>query len=316
MAERLDPKELGRLGILRGVPLESVTGLLQRCAVRQLATGECLLIKGAPNRTMYMILSGVLRVHLDSLESEPVARLEGGQTVGELSVIDESPASATVVAAEPSRLLVVEDDVFWRLVAASHEFAVNLLLLFAERMRANNTVLTRHASLRRQLEREALVDGLTGLHNRRWLDQKLPRLVRRAQRSGEPLSLLVVDIDHFKIFNDTFGHTTGDLVLATVAKTLTECLRPTDMTARYGGEELVVILPDTPLSGAVVAATRLLQRVRELELSDHEGQRLPQITVSVGAAELGEHADHALLFNNADAALYRAKHGGRDRVES
>ena len=316
MAERLNPRELARLGILRGVPLESVVGLLERCAVRQLETGECLLTKGSSNSTMYMILSGTLNVHLDRPDAEPVARLEAGQTVGELSVIDESPASATVLAAEPARLLVVEDEVFWRLVAASHEFAVNLLLLFAERMRANNTALTKHQSLRRRLEREALVDALTGLHNRRWLDQKLPRLARRCQKSAEPLSLLILDIDHFKQFNDRFGHSTGDHVLSAVGKALGDCLRPTDMTARYGGEELVVILPDTTLEGALTAAERLLEHVQELELSDLDGQRLPKITVSIGAAELGRDADHTELFERADAALYRAKHGGRNRVES
>lgn len=315
MRERLDPQELDRLTLLRRVPLSAVLNLLERCTVRQLAQGERLLSAGEDNETMYMVLSGSLSVYLDAVEGEPVARLGAGQAVGELSVIDDSPASATVVAAEDTRLLAVDDETFWAMVAASHEFAVNLLLVLTARVRANNTVLTKNARLQRQLEREALFDGLTGLRNRRWLDQKFPRLARRSRMSGEPLSLLVIDVDHFKRFNDRYGHAAGDIVLRTVGSLVTECLRPTDVPARYGGEEIVVILPDTDLQGARSAAERVRSAVRDCELRGADGTDLGRLTVSIGVAELSSGEDHASLFARADAALYRAKHAGRDRVE-
>jgi diguanylate cyclase (GGDEF)-like protein len=317
MRQRLQSDELQRLTVLRRVPLEAVLSLLERCEIRELAAGDRLLTIGAANDTMYLVLAGSLSVHLDDAgEAEPVARLLAGQTVGELSVIDESPASATVIAAEPTRLIAVDDETFWALVSRSHEFAVNLLLLLTQRVRANNSVLSAAARLQRQLERDALVDNLTGLHNRRWLDQKLPRLARRSRVSGEPLSLLVIDVDHFKRFNDSYGHAAGDLVLATLGRTLMECLRPTDMPARYGGEEIVVLLPDTDREGALIAGERVRRTIREKKLVTSTGDPLPAITVSIGVAELDESGDHAGLFSRADSALYRAKHGGRDRVES
>lgn len=316
MAANLDPDQLSRLNILRQVPLESVSGLLERCEIRRLAAGDTLIAAGAANQVMYLILSGKLAVHLEPPPAEPVAHLQTGQTVGELSVIDERPASAWVIASEPAELIAVDEDTFWSLIGSSHEFAVNLLLLLASRMRANNSVLTESAKLRRKFERDAVVDGLTGLHNRRWFDQKLPRLVRRHLVGGSPMSLLVLDVDHFKSFNDRFGHAAGDAVLRAVAGAVIGGLRPTDVAARYGGEELVVVLPETPLSGALVAAERVRQLVSRLTVTAPDGAALPAVTISIGAASLDETGDAAALFQRADAALYRAKSAGRNRVEA
>src|SRR4051812_33388443 len=123
------PREIYNLKALQGVSLGAVEGLLEHCEVRSLPKGQLLIALGQANRLLYMILSGRLSVHLESPESEPVAVLEAGETVGELSVMDASPASAYVVAAEPTRLLAVDEKTFWQLVDASHAFAINLLLL-------------------------------------------------------------------------------------------------------------------------------------------------------------------------------------------
>ena len=311
---QLGVDELRKLHALRRVAVESVWGLLEPCPVRNLAKGEALLAADQPNETLYMVLSGRLSVHLVSAQSEAVAHLEAGQTVGEMSVIDGSPASAHVVAAEPSRLLAVDEATFWRMVEASHEFSVNLLLLLAQRMRDNNTSLAESSRLRRQFEREATVDGLTGLRNRRWFDGTLSRLYERNRRDGTPLSLLVLDVDHFKKFNDTFGHAAGDDVLKAVALTLSSSLRPTDMPARYGGEEFVVLLPNTRLGGAVIAAERVRQAISRAELKTSDALNLPPVTISVGAVELKDHPSAFALFRAADEALYRAKQAGRNRV--
>jgi diguanylate cyclase (GGDEF)-like protein len=263
-------------------------------------------------RVVYLLLKGTLEVHLEAELSTPVAQIVAGQSVGELSVIDQRPASAYVVTAEPSRLLAVDDETFWRLVRVSHSFAVNLLNLLAQRMRANNEQLSASVQRGRLLEREAVTDALTGLYNRRWLDQLLPRLVARHQRSERPFSVMMLDIDHFKRVNDELGHAAGDQVLAGVAKALNAQVRPTDLAARYGGEEMVVALPDTPLEGARIAAERLRQRI--------ESSRFPgierAITVSIGVAALGPQEAATELLGRADELLYRAKSRGRNRVES
>jgi diguanylate cyclase (GGDEF)-like protein len=310
----LRPDELGRLHVLRRVALESVWGLLQECRLCALAPGEQLLHKGQSNQTMYMILDGKLAVHLDSVDTAPVAHLQAGETVGEISVIDDSPVTANVIASLPTRLLAVEEECFWRMIQVSHSFATNMLLLLAQRMRANNFKMTENMRLREKLEREAMIDGLTKIFNRRWLDERLPRLIHRFRFDGRPLSLLMADVDHFKRFNDTHGHVAGDQVLATVARTLAAHIRPTDFVVRYGGEEFALILPGTGQSGALVAAERLRKVVR-LAAVELDARSLPPVTISLGAATLREGENASDLLVRADQALYRAKEGGRDRVE-
>lgn len=306
---RLDPRELYNLRVLQGVSLASVDPLLDRCELRQLAPGEVLIEQGKPNRVMYMILSGRLSVHLDTRDAEPVAHLDAGETVGELSVIDNAPASAFVRAAAPSRLLVVGEAVFWDLVQASHDFAINLLFSLGQRLRANNSTVSTNIRLQREFKKNASVDALTGLYNRRWLDDALPRFVRRYGRSGEPLCVVMLDIDHFKSINDRHGHPTGDRVLASVAATLRQCLRPGDMVARYGGEEFLLILPNVDLEAARGVAERIRAAVSELAIEE-----LPRVTVSLGGALLEPGATADAVVAAADKALYASKATGRNRV--
>jgi diguanylate cyclase (GGDEF)-like protein len=307
---KLDPSELYNLKALQGVSLASVEQLLESCDVKTLARGDVLLNHGQTNRYMYMILSGRLSVHLEDTASEPVAMLEAGETVGELSVMDATPASAFVVAATPARLLVVDEGVFWNLVNASHDFAINLLLSLARRLRANNSTVTSNIKLQREYKRNAMIDGLTGLYNRRWIDEAMPRFTSRYGRSGAPLSVLMIDVDHFKKFNDTFGHAVGDKVLVVVGRTLRENLRPTDLVARYGGEEFLVILPDTNVEAGMHCAERIRQAMAAAQLDDVD----TRITISIGGACLKKAETMAALLARADEALYASKHGGRDRV--
>lgn len=160
-----------------------------------------------------------------------------------------------------------------------------------------------------------LTDGLTGIKNRKYFDVHLTKEVKRASRGSLPLSLLMIDIDHFKQVNDDYGHLAGDACLRTVATTLLGCLlRPGDDVARYGGEEFAIILPQTDEAGAVQLANKICRTVAALQF-EFEGQTIP-ITVSIGC-----HATHPAidcltesLIAAADEALYRAKHNGRNRV--
>jgi diguanylate cyclase (GGDEF)-like protein len=310
----LDPAELYNLKVLQGVSLAAVEGLLSGCVLQTLQPGDVLLSLGQENHAMHMVLSGRLSVHLESPQSEPVATLSAGETVGEISVIDARPASAFVVAAEPTRLLSVEEASFWQLVNASHDFAINLLLILAQRLRSNNSTVSNNIRLSREYKRNAMIDALTGLYNRRWLDEAVPRFVRRCGRGAPPLSVLMVDIDHFKRFNDTYGHPAGDAVIAHVARTLQANLRPTDLAARYGGEEFMVILPDADENGAAAAGERLREAVGQAPAIAPSGEALPVVTISVGGAQFRRGQDMAALVAAADAALYESKHAGRNRV--
>jgi len=165
------------------------------------------------------------------------------------------------------------------------------------------------------LEQLATRDGLTGLANRRCFDDTLAAEWARAQRHGQPLSLLMVDVDNFKAYNDANGHVGGDDCLKRIAGAVASEMRANDLVARYGGEEFAVILPNQSLKGAASVAERIRQRVERLQLP-HRLAPGEHVTVSIGAATAIAAADNSAgeLVATADAALYRAKHMGRNRI--
>lgn len=168
--------------------------------------------------------------------------------------------------------------------------------------------------LREALRTQSTRDPLTGLYNRRYLEEMLEREIRRAVRAGHPLGLLMLDLDHFKNFNDTYGHDAGDTVLRESAAFLGRSIRIEDVACRFGGEEFVIILPTADLQAAQARAERIRSKIRELAVL-HQGNSLGKITVSIGVAGLPLHGTSPKeLLNAADAALYRAKREGRDRV--
>ena len=168
--------------------------------------------------------------------------------------------------------------------------------------------------LREALRAQSIRDPLTGLYNRRYLTEMLERETRRAIRSEQSLGVLMLDLDHFKKFNDTYGHEAGDRVLRETASFLMKSVRAEDIVCRFGGEEFVVILPMADLQVTEARGERIRSRTRELTVL-HQGQSLGMITVSVGVAVLPEHGTNPKeLLEAADAALYRAKREGRDRV--
>jgi two-component system, cell cycle response regulator len=161
----------------------------------------------------------------------------------------------------------------------------------------------------------AVTDQLTGLHNRRYMVGQLAALVARASRGGEPVGALMIDIDHFKKINDNFGHDIGDEVLREFAVRLASNVRAVDLPCRYGGEEFVVIMPDTPLAAAERIAERIRLHVAGSPFRVDGGKDLLSVTISIGvAATLGEADTPESLLKRADAAVYEAKSLGRNKV--
>ena len=163
---------------------------------------------------------------------------------------------------------------------------------------------------------EAQRDFLTGLYNRKALDAQMMTLMQEAKQEGKPLCLLVIDVDHFKKFNDSYGHLIGDEVLKMVAKILTQTLKGRDVVARFGGEEFVILLPATNIGGAMAVAENIRSLIASKELQHRgTGQSFGCVTVSIGVAGYREAEDSAVSWlERGDEALYRSKRSGRNRV--
>ncbi len=168
--------------------------------------------------------------------------------------------------------------------------------------------------LREKLQNQSIRDSLTGLFNRRYMEESLEREMRRCDRKRQPLSIIMIDVDHFKRFNDTFGHNAGDAVLRELGHFLQRYVRGSDIACRYGGEEFMLILPEASLSVTQERAEQIKEGARQLNV-ECSGQQLGKITLSLGVACFPTHGlDGEAVIKAADTALYRAKQEGRDRV--
>ncbi|WP_126456756.1 GGDEF domain-containing protein [Sulfuriflexus mobilis] len=310
----LTTEQLATQHILRGESENNLRWLLEHAQYETFAAGDVLLTPERDNHTLYLILSGRVQVRLDWQGHEALTFLDVGHCVGEMSIIERKRPSAIVVTDCVCQLLLIHEEVLWSLVERSGTLARNLLYMLSSRVRKDNLVIFESRQQQAISEQHSRIDALTGLFNRRWLESSLPRLATHAQSQQQPLCVIMLDVDHFKHYNDSHGHRAGDAALAALGHDLGDNIRPCDYAVRYGGEEFIVILPDTTVSDARIIAERLRELLRNMNILDQDGKPLPPITVSMGLAELKARQTMDTLIEAADVALYRAKHAGRDRV--
>lgn len=306
---------LSEAQLFRGVGIEAIEYLLPECGIVRLAPNDTLLHRNSGNDNIYVVLDGALKVYLVNEGEDAVAAIGTGDCTGELSVIDGGAVSADVVAVRASTLLCIPQDILWSMVNVSHGVARNLLHILSGRVRGDNHLLVRNYQMQRAFEHAATVDALTGLHNRRWLDDAFARQMTRCAEDGKTFCVIMIDVDLFKRINDTWGHVVGDQVLVQIAQTLANNIRPVDLVARYGGEEFALALPATDLDEAFMVGERLRRAVERLALPFMQGEAIPHLTISLGVTR--RHDDDQTIqavIARADAALYRAKDGGRNRV--
>jgi len=217
----------------------------------------------------------------------------------------------------PVGFILIWEDVSAEMKVFKHSLLINIIIsLFAFVLIEICLlwILSRESKLS-MAEQEATIDGLTGIHNRRYYDIVLEKELQKAKRTNQPLSLIMFDIDFFKSFNDTYGHSTGDQGLRQVATaTKDQVQRSSDVVARFGGEEFAIILPNTPLEQAVDIAENIRKAILSLNIPHKASSVCPYLTISLGVSCTQNLQEDAQLFEVADANLYHAKNTGRNKV--
>ena len=302
------------LELFRGVSPGDVHRLLRRCDRRDIGAGELLLSPGQKNECVFIVLSGSLNVHVGAPETPIIATMETGECVGELSIIADRDPSAWVIAAEDTHMLVIHQSILWKMVDASHELAKNLLVVLSERVRSHNRVIADSYGEIQKFERHATTDALTSLANRHWMEESFPLEIADCVKNEQPASMIMIDVDDFKQFNDMFGHIAGDRALSAVSRILQAQFRPNDLLVRYGGDEFAVLLPGVDTEQALVIGERVRSAVCGTTGDGSDSLIQIPIKISMGVAELLPDGSLDTLIRDADAALYRAKHAGRNTV--
>ena len=301
--ERLD--RLAHLPLFRDMTPAELAPLAAACKVVSYLAGEAIVRQGEPGDSVYVILEGRVEVlaHIErnGVQTESVVSwLVAGDALGELSLLDGRPRSATCIAMTATTCLCLDRDEFLGAVRRHWSLTHALLEVVAERLRHADLRLAEHAT-----------DALTGVNNRRALQDMYERETSRAQRASrqgglgtmQPLGILFADVNHFKGINDTYGHQVGDEVLCAVAQALIAASRSTDFVARYGGDEFIVLLPDAGQAGVDVVAGRV-----RTALEENPPGPVP-FTVSLGSAIVDSLHPQRLedVMAQADEAMYRDK---------
>jgi diguanylate cyclase (GGDEF)-like protein len=296
---------LASIPLFRGLNAAQLQPLTEAAEVLSYQPGDRIVRQGDPGESVFLILDGRVEVlarvvQYDVVTETVVAWMTTGDALGELSLLDGQPRSATCVAVSPVRCLSLGREAFLTALRENWALSHALHVVLAQRIRMADKLLAEHSR-----------DPLTGLNNRRALadlyERESQRVSRAARQYGteglNPLAVVFADVNRFKEINDTYGHHTGDEVLQAIASLLTTASRTTDLVARYGGDEFVILLPDAGVHGAEL----VMGRVRQYMTEDPPGP-VP-FTISLGYAIVDPEHPEGLeaLLAAADLAMYRDK---------
>ena len=311
-------KEVGILTDLSEEELHQVSAFFHFHGYRQ---DEVIFPEGAAGEELYIVGAGRVAslIRLADGTAHQVGEFGPGDFFGEMAIIEKAPRSATCQAREASSVFVLKAADFYRLMDEQAGIAIKIMnrMLDATAGRSirSSEFLSDMVRWGDEARKRAVVDGLTGLFNRRFLDEALRDGLQKARAAGTPMSLIMMDLDHFRQINQHYGAETGDRAIQALVPVLRSVLRADDVPARSGGDEFAILLPNTPSAAALGLAQGICAGVRSLSFFEDLGGPLRRITTSQGIACFPEHAsDLKSLWETADRALYRAKELGRDRA--
>lgn len=307
-------QELAKTELLQDVSEELLQQVIKHAKPLELKPGTVLLSPELNNQHLYLLLSGTLTLHFKSLHTVAIREINKGYSVGELSIIDNTLPSAYVKAKNHCKVFPIHRDLLNTLIAGANPIARNLLRILSWSMKANTHRIVKDQSRILKLRNHANIDGLTGLYNRRWLDSAIARMLTQAIKHDRPLCILIIDVDDFKKYNDSQGHLGGDLALIKMADILKNKIRPFYFAARMGGEEFIVLLPNTNRSEGIVVAERIRLDIEKTVITRVDGSPMPGITVSIGVTSSHSDSTPESILAAADKQLYLAKQSGRNCV--
>ena len=315
------PTTLNEVGIfadLTATETKHVAEILHR---RELSKEEVLFHEGDEGQELFIVESGRLGISVKAQDGSDldITEFGPGDFFGEMSIFEQEPRSATCYTKSASVLLSLHETDLVALIERRPQLAMKImhrmLTITRDRLDHTGSFLTEMVQWGEAARKRSITDELTGFYNRRYLDESLPSLVKKALDNANPICMCMLDLDHFRLINEEISHAVGDQVLERSVAVFREALKDTDIAIRYGGDEFVIIMPDTELRDAEVRAGAIRSGIESLDVLDGFDISIKNVTTSVGLACLPKHADDApSLAAAADSALYGAKEGGRNRV--
>jgi diguanylate cyclase (GGDEF)-like protein len=282
---------------------------------------EVLFKEGDEGNELFIVMDGKVAsyVVLPKGIKREIAEFKPGDFFGEMSIFENTNRSATCYTKEKSSLLSLRERDLFELILYDPEIAIKIMYkmlnITADRLLDRSEFLSDMVQWGEEARKRAITDELTGIYNRRFLDDSLVDYFEKAKNSGKPLSLIMLDIDNFKEFSSVFKQRDINEIILEIVSVFKKFLRENDIAARYGGDEFTVIMPDTDLGSAFRIAEKIRTAVSELHLPGTIKKNIPKITISQGIASYPENSDDLeTLKVKADKALYKAKLEGRDKV--
>ena len=311
-------KKIDILSVLCGKELDLLYSQMKHL---EYESGSILFNQGDSGDELFIILSGSISISVKTSDGGmvEVAVLGEGQFLGEMSIFDSSPRSATCIIKNDAALLSFSRDDFFDLIHNNPETAIKILyrMLNTTIERLNNTgsFLSDMVKWGEKARKRAVTDEFTGLYNRRFLDDSLEDIFSKASLSSDPVSLVMVDLDNFGKLNKEYGEAVGDSIILEASEVFKSVFRESDILARYGGDEFTFILPDTAADTALKLCEKAACQLRKIDLLKNRKGRIRKITASIGIAAYPDHADSVeKIMELADRAVYTAKEWGRDKV--
>ncbi len=311
-------KSVAIFSLLEPDETEKIAGSL--CHV-EVPKDSVLFRQGDDGNELYVVQRGVIAssIELPDGGNREIALFRTGDFFGEMSIFEEAPRSATCYAKEDSVVLSLRDKDFFSFISAHPQIAIKIMYrmlnIVTQRLENTGAFLADMVTWGEKARKRAITDELTGVYNRRFLEDVIPDYFRAAQGNNSSLALIMVDLDRFREINEAYGNKVGDRAILEAVSAFRRHLSEKDIIARYGGDEFTVLLPETGLDGAAEVAWAICRDIRELTFLKEAGGSINRGTTSQGIASYPDCAtDLKSLRISADEALYKAKEAGKDRV--